>query len=137
MAVSFPFKKEKSPIFGTIHRPIAEVHIQSSVGAVWQPTTMLVDTGADYTLLPKFLASTLAISLSRDCREITTQGVGGSSKVYLVNHNMRVRIGSYERKIPIGFLSHDYIPPLLGRHEFLETFRVVFEKFSVVFDNPS
>lgn len=136
MAVSFPFKEEKSSIFGVISRPIAEVLFKNIREDVWQPVTMIVDTGADYTLLPKFFASTLSINLMRDCRLITTQGVGGSSKVYLLKRPLQVRIGAFERRVPVGFLSNDYIPPLLGRHEFFETFRVVFDKFSVVFDAP-
>lgn len=133
MSVSFPFKEEQSPIFGTIRRPIAEVSFKHHTNTIWQPVTMIIDTGADYTLLPRFFASILGIHLIKDCRVIITQGVGGKSSVYLLKKKLRVKIGDFEREIPLGFLRNDYIPPLLGRQEFFETFRVVFHKFHTTF----
>lgn len=135
MAVSFQFKKEISPLFGIIQRPIAEVFIKHKTESIWQPVTMIVDTGADYTLLPHFFASLLGITISKDCKTIQTQGVGGTSKVYMVKEKLPVKLGEYKRTIPLGFLSSDYIPPLLGRHEFFETFKVVFENYSVIFNS--
>jgi len=96
---------------------------------------MLVDSGADYTLLPYFLAYPLGINLITDCKIIHTQGVGGISKVYLFKKKIKVKLGEFRRQIPIGFLSNDYIPPLLGRQEFFETFRVVFDRFYVQFED--
>lgn len=133
MPISFPFRKEKSPIFGNIHRPVAEVFFKEKLHNLWQPVTMIVDTGADYTLLPLFLAEELGANLAKDCQTIITQGVGGTSKVYLLKNKIEARIGYLNRRIPLGFLDNDYIPPLLGRQEFLETFRVIFEKFHVTF----
>lgn len=133
MPISFPFRKEKSPIFGKIHRPVAEVFFKEKLHNLWQPVTMIVDTGADYTLLPLFLANELGANPASDCQIITTQGVGGTSKVYLLKNKIEAKIGDLKRQIPLGFLDNDYIPPLLGRQEFLETFRIVFEKFHVTF----
>ena len=133
MPISFRFKEEKSPIFGKIHRPVAEVFFKEKLHNLWQPVTMIVDTGADYTLLPLFLAEELGVDVVKDCQTIMTQGVGGTGRVYLLKNKIEARIGDLMRQIPIGFLDSDYIPPLLGRQEFFETFKVVFEKFSVMF----
>lgn len=133
MPISFPFKEENSPIFGKIRRPIAQVHFKDKKHDLWQPVTMIVDTGADYTLLPLFLAEELGVDPGSDCKTIATQGVGGTSRVYLLKNKIEARIGDFQRQIPLGFLDNDYIPPLLGRQEFFETFKVVFEKFSVTF----
>lgn len=97
---------------------------------------MIVDTGADYTLLPRFLAPLIGIDVSTDCRKIETRGVGGKSNVYLTRKRIVARIGDFERRIPVGFLPIDDLPPLLGRHEFLETFRVVFHHHTTSFDRP-
>lgn len=133
MPISFPFKSEISPIFGKIRRPVAEVFFRDKTHNLWQPITMLVDTGADYTLLPQFLAVALGVDLTKDCRGVITQGVGGASRVFLLKNKMEVKIGEFQRQIPLGFLDSDYIPPLLGRQEFFETFKVVFEKFYATF----
>lgn len=134
MRAIFPFKEETSPIFGKIRRPIAHVFLKHKTRPIWQPVTMIIDTGADYTLLPRFLASPLGIGLNADCKKIMTQGVGGNSIVYLLKEGLTARIGDFTRNIPLGFLETDYIPPLLGRLEFFETFRVVFEKFKTSFE---
>jgi predicted aspartyl protease len=133
MAVSFSFKEEHSPIFGKIRRPIAYTYFKHKSNNIWQPITLIVDTGADYTLLPRFMSEPLGIQLTKDCKTIETQGVGGTSKVYLFKGRSKVKIGEFYRQVPIGFLDNDYIPPLLGRHEFFETFKVVFEKFKTTF----
>lgn len=101
---------------------------------VFQPITLVVDTGADYTVLPKFFAPLLGVNLEKECRKIKTQGVGGYQLVYFVKNKVVVKLGEYERKVPLGFLNSNDIPPLLGRHEFFETFRVVFEKFQTKFE---
>lgn len=137
MPVKFQFKEYPSKIFGNVRRPAAEVFFQHQKDKSWQPITMLIDTGADYTLLPYFLAHPLGINLITDCKLIHTQGVGGTSKVYLYKKKIKVKLGQFKREIPIGFLFNDYIPPLLGRQEFFETFRVVFDKFSVQFEEST
>ena len=136
MAVSFPFKEEKSSIFGKIYRPIAQVAFKHDQLDIWRQIDMIIDTGADYTLLPRYFARLLGVNISTDCRVIETQGVGGPGKVYLMKKEMSVRVGKYKRVIPLGFLDNDYIPPLLGRHQFLETFRIVIENHIILFDDP-
>lgn len=123
MVLKFDFKRESSPLFGTIYRPVAEVFLKHAEREKWRPVTMIVDTGADYTLLPRWFAPALGIDLKRDCQVFSTAGIGGSEKVHFYK-DLRVKIGDWERKIPVGFLDQDGIPPLLGRQDFLETFAV-------------
>lgn len=137
MSVTFKFKEYPSSIFGVTRRPVAQVSFQHKNKIRWLPVTMLVDSGADYTLLPFFLAYPLGINLITDCKVIHTKGVGGTSKVYLLKKKIKVKLGEFKREIPIGFLSNDYIPPLLGRQEFFETFKVVFDKFYVQFEEST
>ena len=62
-----------------------------------------MDTGADYTLLPKGYAQRLDIDLKKDCKIFKTTSVGGQQKSYILLEG-KVKIGSFERTIPIGFL---------------------------------
>lgn len=133
MAVSFPFKKEKSSLLGTIQRPIATVFFLNKKTGVFKPITMLVDTGADYTLLPRFLSASLGINLVKDCQKLKTSGVGGEETVFFCKEKITIRLGNWQRKISLGFLDDDFIPPLLGRHEFFETFRTVFDSRRLIF----
>ncbi len=125
MVLKFSYRKEKSSIFGVIYRPIAQVYIWSKQNSTWSEIWMIVDTGADYTLLPRFMASELGVNLEKDCRIFNTYGIGGTEKVYFLA-KIKVKLGNWERLIPVGFLERDEIPPLMGRHLFMETFETVF-----------
>ena len=114
---------------------MAIVFFQNKLSGIFKPISMIVDTGADYTLLPKFLALNLGISLVKDCKKLQTNGVGGSETVFFCKEKVLVRLGEWERKIPLGFLNNDFIPPLLGRHQFFDTFKVVFNNRRLTFSS--
>lgn len=128
----FNFEEIPSEIFGKIFRPYAVVFFQIKDSHEWEKTRMVIDTGADYTILPKFYAGLLRVDLVRDCEVHTTFGVGGAENVYLYK-KMSVRLGNFQRVIPVGFIDRDDIPPLLGRHEFMETLKTLFENRTVAF----
>ncbi|MBI4999826.1 aspartyl protease family protein [Candidatus Gottesmanbacteria bacterium] len=131
MVLKFPFRKEKSSVLGTIYRPVARVLFWSNKISDWVAVRMVVDTGADYTLLPRFMADELGTSLEKDCRIFTTYGIGGGERVYFLP-KIKVRLGNWERMISIGFLERNEIPPLMGRHLFLETFETLFSSSHTV-----
>lgn len=125
MVLTFPFRKEKSAILGIVHRPIAKVLFWSKKAHHWVATRMIVDTGADYSLLPRFMADKLGVNLETECKLFTTFGIGGGERVYFLP-KAKVKLGQWERTIPVGFLERNEIPPLMGRQLFLETFETVF-----------
>lgn len=131
--VKFTFRAIPSEIFGLIYRPYADVLLEKKDNSGWRKATMVIDTGADYTILPRSYADYLGIDIAKDCIAHNTHGIGGVETVYLYR-DLVVRIGRFERKIPVGFLERDDIPPLLGRHEFFETFHTLFEKRTVTFE---
>lgn len=132
MEVKFPFEVRSSGIFGPIRRPIAKVDFWSRVRNDWVELIMLVDTGADYTLLPKFYAEDLGINLERESVPYTTLGVGGSETVYLLKE-LRAKLGRWEFSPPVGFLERDNIPPLLGRQRGLEDFKLTLQRHVTFF----
>lgn len=129
----FPFKRIGKTKLGEIFRPYASVLIFSEKRNEWIPMEMIVDTGADYTMLPKRCADFLKIDLNTECIAETTLGIGGSETVYLYK-SLPIKIGKWKKKVPVGFLERDDIPPLLGRLEFIEDLRVIFEKFETKFE---
>lgn len=98
----FPFRFIGKTKLGVIYRPYAIVLAYSKARSKWQPVEMVVDTGADYTLLPKRYSVILGIDLTRDCEAETTLGVGGAETVYQYK-NLPVKLGNWEKKIPAGF----------------------------------
>lgn len=136
MAVSFPFEDLGSSFFGTVYRPVAKVSLQSPKQNIWTTAWMVVDTGADFTILPRYLIQDLGISLENDCVKDTTFGVGGTQGIYLYKYKIKAKIGNLERNIPLAFIDSNEIPALMGRLGFLETFDVEFlKKHQVMFKN--
>jgi len=93
----------------------------------WITIDTLIDTGADYSLLPRFLAYNLGIDLKKDCERIHTVGVGGSETVCFYPR-CRIRLGRRSLSIPVGFLSHNDIPVLLGRQKCLDRLKILLHK---------
>jgi len=131
MKTSFRFRKIYSDIFGHIYRPYADVTFVGK-NLKHRIVTMVVDTGADYTVLPKREAALLGIDVNKDCFVYTTYGVGGSQTIYLYKQ-IHLQFNSSELTIPVGFLDSDDVPPLLGRHGFMEIFKTCFDNHMVYF----
>jgi len=94
---------------------------------------MIVDTGADYTLLPYSATEDLKLDLEKDAHKLKTFGVGGSETVYLMR-SCKIKLGKFELTAPVGFLARDDIPPLLGRQECLDRLSVLFSQFITSFN---
>ena len=93
---------------------------------------MVVDSGADFTILPRYLSEDLEISLEHDCIKDTTAGVGGEQAIYLCKERIKAKLGHYERNVPLAFFDSNEVPALLGRLGFLEKFNTEFLKSHVV-----
>lgn len=126
MAVKFPYEDNGKNSFGHIYRPIAKVTLESPV--IYKPVDiwMIVDTGADYTIIPRHFMQKLRISPEKDCIRDITFGVGGNQTVYFCKSKITAKIGDMNRKIPLAFFDNDEVPALLGRLGFLETFNTEF-----------
>ena len=132
MDVIFPFECEGKGLFGQIYRPVAKVTFTSSVIDKSVDVWMVVDTGADYSILPRHFAEKLRVSLESDCIKEKTFGVGGSSNIYFCKSKIKAKIGFFEKAVPHAFFDHNEVPALLGRLGFLETFDVEFLKKHIV-----
>lgn len=133
MKVSFPYEAKPSAIFKIVRRPIALVDFWSEKFNRFIRYSLIVDTGADYTLFPKSIAMDFGVDLVRDCRVYESRGIGGKEQVYLFKKRILILVGKAKRRIPIGFLDRDDIPPLLGRQECLDTFTLTFKDFTTNF----
>lgn len=128
MDVNIPYENVGKIEFGHIWRPIAKVTLKSPANRYWINLWMIVDSGADYTIIPRHFSQKLRISLEHDCIKDETSGVGGSQIVYFLKAKIQARLNHFERKIPLAFFDNNEVPALLGRLGFLETFNTEFLK---------
>lgn len=132
MSVKFPYEFRGKSIFGKIYRPVAKTSFQSPFALEWINIWLVVDTGADFTILPKYFAYSLKISLENDCLKDITEGVGGEQTIYFFKKTIKVKLGNISREIPMAFFDTDELPGLLGRLGFLETIDTEFLKSHTV-----
>ncbi|MBI3342935.1 retroviral-like aspartic protease family protein [Candidatus Gottesmanbacteria bacterium] len=128
MDVRFPFEDEGKTSFGHIYRPVAKVSLASPKVNIAVDIWMVVDTGADYTIIPRHFARKLRVSLESDCVKDTTVGVGGAQAIYFCKKRIAATVGPIKRNIPLAFFDTNETPALLGRLGFLETFDTEFLK---------
>lgn len=129
-----PFSFRGRGYLGNIYRPYINVEISTKTIDEWIPIEMLVDTGADYTLLPKRYVEFLSVDLARSCKPEKTYGIGGKESIYLCKKEVLIRIGNFQKTIPVGFLARNDVPPLLGRLGALEVIKLVMEKRTTIFE---
>ena len=119
-AVRFRYERRASAVFGAIRRPVALAHLYSPPLHRWIGYTMVVDTGADYCVLPASVAVDLGIALGA-CEPQSSSGIGGPQKVFFYR-TARMRLGPWELRVPVGFVDREDLPPLLGRFRCLDRF---------------
>lgn len=132
MDVKFSFEDGGKSVFGPIYRPVAKVTFLSPKVPISVDVWMVVDTGADYSILPRHMSNKLRISFAKDCMKDETYGVGGNQTIYFCRTKLTATIGGIKRNVPVAFFDNDEVPPLLGRLGFLETFDTEFLKKHVV-----
>ncbi|OGK25204.1 hypothetical protein A3A46_01770 [Candidatus Roizmanbacteria bacterium RIFCSPLOWO2_01_FULL_37_13] len=132
MDVKFPFEDNGDSPFGHIYRPVAKVTLESPTTPNLISIWMVVDTGADYTIIPRHFSEKLRISLERDCIKDITFGVGGNQTIFFLKSRITAKVGRMERKIPLAFFDNNEMPALLGRLGFLETFNTEFLKSHII-----
>ena len=82
-----------------------------------QGAVMLLDTGADTSILPRRYVDLLGIDRG-DLKTAAAHGLGGRSEVLMGKKRIRVQAeiaGYFNVQIPIEFGINDSIPPILGR----------------------
>jgi len=102
--VNFPYETKKSTIFKEVKRPTATVDFWSEKFGKWISYNMIIDTGADYTILPFSDATDLGVDLEKDCQTFETRGVGGAETVYFLKKGIKIKIDELiQKEIPVGF----------------------------------
>ncbi len=132
--LSSPFGFRGEGYIGKIYRPYIQVLISSKNIDDFIPVEFLVDTGADYTLLPKSYADLFRIDVIRDCKLDNTRGIGGTERIYLCKSLVIIQIGSFKKIIPVGFLERSDIPPLLGRLDAIESIVLVMKNKTTILE---
>jgi len=124
-SIEFPFEYVILPHFGKVFYPFISVSLKT-IDKGWVDFRFIVDTGADLTTLPFFMASKLGVSLEK-CRRGKAEGIGGVV-VETWETEIPIRLKNFEFWIRCSIVEDEQTPFLLGRIDVLE------KNFSLFFD---
>jgi len=122
VSIEFPLSTKKTSL-GTIFNPVIPVKILTPKGFV--TFQFLLDSGADFTLLPKHVADLVGIDL-RNAPSTKTFGVEGKGVRVFVG-SVTIKIGHEILKIRAFFSERDDAPFLLGRMDLFNKFKIEFD----------
>lgn len=124
--MEFPIVEKKTNL-GSLPDVKIPLHLHTKLG--YQPVLFLLDTGADFTMLPKHLAEWLGIDLST-LPQNRSYGIEGNKGVIVWAGKIRVKICRHELEIRCLFSDNESCPYLLGRAD-------IFSHFNILFDNAN
>jgi Retroviral aspartyl protease. len=126
--VEFPYIEQESKIFGKILRPLISLEFFSNLRHDWIPVDeVLADTGADVTILPRFIGEILVDDITTG-QYIEIKGVVPSSTLVAFIHQMKIRIGDKEFELPVAIADSNAVPSIFGRLHGLDRFDVSFSQ---------
>lgn len=99
---------------------VARVPVSVKTNSGYKEYIFLLDTGASFTTVPKFMAQEVGYKPRRQDQDKMTVASGAEMTVY--HGSIGVRIGPFEEKIRCVFSSHNETPFLLGRVDILDRF---------------
>jgi len=121
--IEYRWREEGSESFGIVKRPIAEVHIKDKNNE-WRAITMLVDSGADVSIISKSYGELFGHDLTKG-RKIRLKGIGADEVVAYV-HTMDMLIGKHEQNIEVAIANADLKVNILGRRNLFDLFEIQF-----------
>ncbi|MBM3209494.1 hypothetical protein FJZ40_04365 [Candidatus Shapirobacteria bacterium] len=119
--IVFRYKSEKSRYQKEILRPIADVWLKR--GNTWVEFHPYIDSGADVTLIPLSLGELLGFKIGGEKIEEIGGIRGGVPVIY---KNWQIKLGEKVLPILIAWALVEEVPPLLGRTDVFDFFRITF-----------
>ena len=123
MKSCFPFTEEASSSLGTVYRPLMKVGLKDADGVMFE-TSMIVDSGADITVLSKRMSDIMGIDVENGEEKIF-RGIVGEIIAYV--HRIPLSIDGREVEVRVAFALAE-VPNLLGRLDIFRNFEIRFRK---------
>ncbi len=122
MELKFPYLEEESNIFGKIRRPRIKIKILSETSGDWEVLDeVLADTGADLTILPRFMGRLLVDDITAG-KYFEVKGVVPGAMLIIYVHELKIKLGDKKFVAPVGIADSDNVPAILGRAYALDLF---------------
>jgi len=124
----FSYKEKESRILGVILRPLIKIEVFSEKYRDWETIDdVLIDTGADLTVLPRFIGESIINDVTiGEYTEI--KGIVPTSLLIAFIHRLKIKAADKEFETKVAIADSNDVPPILGRYEALDLFNLEFKK---------
>lgn len=126
--IVFRYKEEITSRKQKIIRPVAEVYLKSLTDS-WIKFYPYIDSGADVTMIPLSLGKLLGFKID-ESKIQQIGGIRGSVPVIFIKASLK--IGKEEFPTRLAWALIEDVPPLLGRTDVFDIFKVTFEQYKKV-----
>ena len=123
MSIVFPLSDVNTK-FGTIPTPLLTISVLTKFG--YQSYQFLFDTGADFTMLPRYMAEDIGVN-TKTLLQTRSYGIEDRGINVFIG-KIKVKFASEELTVRCLFSEKDTTPFLLGRID-------IFTHFNIAFDN--
>ncbi len=125
--IKFPYVEQEHPIFGKVTRPLIKLALYSERFGEWVIIKkVLADTGADISVIPlpvgKILVSEVELGQPIQLGGILSSNLMSNAFV----HQIQTRLGDHTFEMPVAVSTSSTIPPIFGRQNGLDRFKVSF-----------
>lgn len=122
--IIFRYKEESLGNKEKINRPVADVYIKTKYN-FWIEFHPYIDSGADVTMVPLSLGKLIGFEID----ESKIQQIGGiRGSVPVIYTKVALKIGGEEIMTHVAWALIEDVPPLLGRVDIFDVFKVTFEQ---------
>ncbi|MBI2358802.1 MAG: retropepsin-like domain-containing protein [Deltaproteobacteria bacterium] len=123
--IEFPFERMRSQRFGEILKPVIPVRLSGPARPV--NVFMLVDSGADLSMLPYSVGETIGLALDMSTRS-EVQGIGDGTVPYVLG-DVDLEVGGINLHARVGWALIEEVPLLLGRLDIFSELAIEFREF--------
>ena len=123
--IQFKGKEVEIPEFGIKWIPTAQVRLVTAKATYF--CEMIVDSGADITLIPKSMGEFLGFSLTQENEIREDRGIGEGAIPYIIKV-LNIKIGEYIIHSRIGITLIEEVPLILGRLDVFDHFNIEFRQ---------
>jgi len=125
ISIAFPWRAYPSDLLGYIYRPTANVTLKGPAASL--SSIMLIDTGADISIIPQATGEYLGLKRLGGEPELEIEHKGIT--ISYVIRNIEMTIGDYNFTAPVAWSQDDNNTRILGRYG-------VFKYFAIEFREP-
>ncbi|MFA4819475.1 MAG: hypothetical protein WC613_00785 [Candidatus Aenigmatarchaeota archaeon] len=124
--MKFSYIKKESRILGHVLKPLISIEILSKDDLWYGLDEVLVDTGADITLIPKSVGEVLVGDITLG-KKAAIKGITPFELIIYI-HNLKMKVMNKEFETSIAIADSDDVPAVLGRFKALDLFNAEFLK---------